>query len=45
MLTKVDDDGQEFVAVYANWSNNNRKAKCNLYKGECLTIFWAVSSF
>ncbi len=45
MLTKVDDDAQEFVVVYANWSNNKTKVKHNLYKGECFTIFWVVSSF
>jgi len=45
VLTKVDDDAQEFVVAYANRSNNKTKVKHNLYEGECLTIFWAISSF
>jgi hypothetical protein len=44
MLTQIDDDGREFVVVYANWSNNKTKAKYSSYEGECLVV-WAIFSF
>jgi hypothetical protein len=45
MLTQLDDDGQEFVVAYANWSNNKTNAKYNSYEWECLAIIFIVSSF
>jgi hypothetical protein len=45
MLTQLDDDGQEFMVAYVNWSNNKTKAKYNSYEGECFRIVWVVSSF
>jgi hypothetical protein len=44
-FTQLDDDGQEFVVAYANWSNNKTNAKYNSYEGECLAIIFIVSSF
>jgi hypothetical protein len=45
MLIHLDDDGWEFVVVYASWSNNKTSAKYNLYEGECPAIVWVVSYF
>ncbi len=45
VLIHLDDDGWEFVVVYANWSNNKIEAKYNLYEGQCLIVVWAVFSF
>jgi len=45
MLTQLDDDGQEFVVVYVDWSNNKIKVKYSLYEGECFVVVWVVFSF
>ncbi len=45
MLTQLNDNGQEFVVVYVNRSNNKIKAKYNSYEGECLIVAWAISFF
>lgn len=45
MLTQLDDDGWEFVLMYANQFNNKTKAKYNSYERECLVVVWAFFSF
>jgi hypothetical protein len=45
MLTQLDDDGQEFVVAYANYSNNNTEAKYSSYEGVCLDVVWVVYFF
>jgi hypothetical protein len=45
ILTLKDDDGKEYVIIYASQSNNDAKAKYSSYKDECLTIVWAVAHF
>ncbi len=42
MLTQSDDDGQEFVVVYANQSNNKTKAKYNSYEGEYFAVVLVI---
>jgi hypothetical protein len=43
MFTQLDNDGQEFMVAYANYSNKT-KAKSNLYEGKCLVVVQANSS-
>ncbi len=45
MLTQLDDDGQEFLVVYANQSNNKTKAKYNSYEGEYFVVALVISFF
>jgi hypothetical protein len=41
----MDDDGKEFVIVYASRSNNNAEAQYSSYEGECLAAIWAIAHF
>ncbi|BBN03753.1 hypothetical protein Mp_2g26090 [Marchantia polymorpha subsp. ruderalis] len=43
--TQRDDEGKEFVVVYASRSNNATDTRYSLYKGECLAAVWAVAHF
>jgi hypothetical protein len=45
VLTQMDDDGKEFVIVYASRSNNNVEAQYSLYEGEYLAAIWAIVHF
>jgi hypothetical protein len=45
VLTQMDDDGKEFVIVYASRSNNNAEAQYSLYEGEYLAAIWAIVHF
>ncbi len=38
MLTQFDDDGREFVVVYASRSSNKIQTKYSSYEGEHLAI-------
>jgi hypothetical protein len=45
VLMQMDDDGKEFVIVYASWSNNNAEAQYSFYGEECLAAIWAIAHF
>ena len=45
VLTQKDDDGKEYVIVYASRSNNDAEAKYSSYERECLAVVWAVAHF
>jgi hypothetical protein len=45
VLMQMDDDGKEFVIVYASRSNNNAEAQYSSYEGECLAAIWAIAHF
>jgi hypothetical protein len=45
VLMRMDDDGKEFVIVYASQSNNNAEAQYSSYEGECLAAIWAIAHF
>jgi hypothetical protein len=45
VLTQMDDDGKEFVIVYANGSNNNAETQYSSYEEECLAAIWAIAHF
>jgi hypothetical protein len=45
VLTQMDDDGKEFVIVYASRSNNNAEAQYSSYEGECLAAFGQLPTF
>jgi DNA mismatch repair protein MutH len=45
VLMQMDDDGKEFVIVYASQSNNNGEAQYSLYEGECLATIWPIAHF
>jgi hypothetical protein len=40
MFTQLDDDGQEFVVVYANRSNKKIEIKYSSYEGECIALLF-----
>ena len=41
----MDDDGKEFMIVYASRSNNNAEAQYSSYEGTCLAAIWAIAHF
>jgi hypothetical protein len=45
VLMQMDDDGKEFVIVYASQSNNNGEAQYSLYEGKCLATIWPIAHF
>jgi hypothetical protein len=45
VLMEMDDEGKEFVIVYASQSNNNAEAQYSSYEGECLAAIWAIAHF
>ena len=45
VLTQMDDDGKEFMIVYASRSNNNTEAQYSSYEGECLAAIWTIAYF
>jgi hypothetical protein len=45
VLTQCDDEGKEFVVVYASHLNNAAESGYNSYEGECLATMWDVAHF
>jgi hypothetical protein len=45
ILGQLDEKGKEYVIAYAIRSNNKAERSYSSYKGECLTIVWAVIHF
>jgi hypothetical protein len=45
VLGQRDDEGREYVIVYASGSNNRTKRNYSSYARECLAAVWGVSHF
>ncbi len=45
ILGQLDEEGKEYVIVYASRSNNKAKSNYSSYEGECLVIIWAIIHF
>jgi len=45
ILGQLDEEGKEYVITYPSRSNNKAESIYSSYKGECLTIVWAVIHF
>jgi hypothetical protein len=45
ILSQLDEEGKEYVIVYASRSNNKVKNNYSSYEGECLVVIWVVIHF
>ena len=45
VLTKKDEEGQEYVVAFASRSNNNAEPNYSSYEGEALAAVWAIAHF
>jgi hypothetical protein len=45
ILGQLDEEGKEYVIVYASRSNNKVESNYFSYEGECLDVVWAVIHF
>jgi hypothetical protein len=42
---QLDEEGKEYVIVYASHSNNKAESNYSSYEGECLAVIWVVIHF
>jgi len=42
---QFDEEGKEYVIVYASRSNNKAEINYSSYEGECLVVIWAIIHF